>query len=255
MGLLQHLEELRSRILRALVALVVAFVPCWIFVGRIYAFLKAPVDKAIAQSGAEATLAYLSVTDPFLLQFKVAALGALFLASPYVLYQVWGFVAPGLYRREKLYAVPFILFGSLFFLGGGVFGYYVAFPNAVNFLLEMGKQLVGAKGVIDVNRYFSFLMTVIIGLGIMFELPIFILVLSGLGVVTPGFLMRHFRWAVIIIVAVAAIITPTSDIVNLLIFAVPGILLYLLGVGAAAVITFRRKRRTEEEDEAAVEPA
>jgi sec-independent protein translocase protein TatC len=235
MSLLEHLEELRKRLVWSIVSLAVAFVPCWIYHRQIFAFLERPLHKI--RPGEK--LVFLGLADPFLLYFKVAALAALFLAAPFLLYQLWGFVAPGLYRKEKLYLAPFLLFGTLFFLGGGAFAYYVAFPMAADFLLKMGE---GFEMQLAVERYFSFLMTMILGLGMMFELPIVILVLSALGVVTPGFLLRHFRWAVLIIFVISAIITPTPDIVNLCVFAVPALLLYLLGIAAAYVVTAKKGR-------------
>jgi len=237
MSLLEHLEELRKRLLWSIVTLAVAFVPCWIWVREIFSFLERPLQWI--RPGEK--LVFLGLADPFLLYFKVAALAALFLAAPFLLYQLWGFVAPGLYRKEKLYLAPFLIFGTLFFVGGGAFAYYIAFPLAADFLLKMGE---GFEMQLAVERYFSFLMTMILGLGMMFELPIVILVLSALGVVTPGFLLRHFRWAVLIIFIVAAIITPTPDIVNLCVFAVPALLLYLLGIAAAYVMAPKKESET-----------
>ncbi len=236
MSLLEHLEDLRKRILWSLLGLTVAVVPCWIYVQRIFDFLAAPLQRI--QPGMR--LAFLGLTDPFILYFKVAALTALFVASPFVLYQVWAFVAPGLYRRERMLAVPFVFFTTIFFLAGGAFAYYVAFPFAAKFLLGMGENF---QAVITIEKYFGFLLTVILGLGLMFELPILILLLSLIGVVTPRFLLRYFRHAVVIIFIVAAIITPTPDIVNLCIFAVPALGLYLLGVGAAFLAQGFRKRK------------
>lgn len=239
MSLLEHLEELRKRILWSLLALIVAFVPCWIYVQKIFDFLAAPVQKI--QPGLR--LAFLGLTDPFILYFKVAALSALFIASPFVLYQIYGFVAPGLYRRERMMAVPFVFFTTVFFLSGGLFAYYVAFPFAAKFLLSMGEHF---QAVITIEKYFGFLLTVILGLGLMFELPIFVLLLSLLGVVTPRFLIRYFRHAVVVIFIVAAIITPTPDVVNLCIMAVPALGLYLLGIGAAFLAErFRKKRQAQ----------
>lgn len=229
MSLLEHLEELRKRLLWSLVTIAVAFIPCWVYVKQIFAFLQVPIHQL--RPGEK--LVFTGLADPFLLYFKVAALAALFLATPFLLYQLWGFVAPGLYKRERLYLLPFLFFGSFFFVAGGAFAYYVAFPMAADFLLSMGE---GFQMMLTVERYFSFLLTMILGLGMMFELPVVILVLAALGVVTPGFLLRHFRWAVLIIFVVSAIITPTPDIVNLCVFAVPALLLYLLGVGAAFLI-------------------
>ncbi len=233
MTLLEHLEELRQRLLRSIIALAVGFVLCWTFHQQIYQVLARPVK----QLGRE--LAFFSITEPFLLYFKVSALAAVFLVSPYLLGEIWGYVAPGLYRREKRYAIPFILLGSFFFLAGGVFAYFVAFPYSIKFLLDMGE---GMTPVLHVRAYLGFMMTMVLGLGLMFELPILIFLLSQIGVVTPAFLMRHFRWAVLIIFAVAAIVTPTPDVVTLCIFALPALLLYLLGVAAAALAQRGRRK-------------
>ena len=239
MSLLEHLEELRKRLLWSVVPLVIAFLPCWYYVDRIFAFLSAPI-KRIAPG---LKLAFLGLTDPFILYFKVAALAAVFLASPFILYQIWAFIAPGLYKRERMMALPLVLFTTFFFLAGGLFAYYVAFPFAAQFLLGIGKEFMP---VITIEKYFGFLLTVILGLGLMFELPIFILLLSLLGVVTPRLLMRFWRHAVVLIFIVAAIVTPTPDIANLCIFALPAVGLYFLGVGAAWIaMRFRRQRQAE----------
>jgi sec-independent protein translocase protein TatC len=233
MSLLEHLEELRFRLVRAILALFAAFFPCWYFVDEIFAFLQRPILELLPPGK---RLAYTGITDPFILYFKVAALAAVFVASPFILYQFWRFVAPGLYKNERRYLLPFLFFGSFFFLAGGAFAYYVAFPLAAEFLLKIGGDF---EPVITIERFFGFQMTIILGLGLMFELPIVIFVLAAIGLVTPRFLMRNFRWAVVIIFVVAAVITPTSDILNLCVFAVPAILLYLLGVGAAALVPKR----------------
>lgn len=229
MGLLEHLEELRDRLLRCLLGFTVAFFICWTYSGPIYEFLAQPIYRFLPEGD---ELVFLGVTDPFIIYVKVAALAAVFASSPLILWQLWGFVSPGLYRRERLLAGPFVVFGSLLFLAGGAFAYYVAFPFAVEFLLGMGERF---RPTITVDKYLSFLMTVVLGLGLMFELPTVIFFLSRLGIVTPGFLLRHFRWAVLLIFIAAAIITPTPDVVNLMIFAVPTIGLYLLGIAVAAL--------------------
>lgn len=240
MSLLEHLDELRRRIIRSLISVALGFVVCWIFVEEIADFLARPIYRALPEG---TRLAFLGVTDPFILYVKVAALAALFLTSPLVLYQVWRFVAPGLYKREKRHALPFIVAGSTFFLAGGAFAYYVAFPFAVDFLLGMGEAF---QPMITVERYFRFLLYVILGLGLMFELPIFIFLLAQMGVVTPRFLIRHFKWAVLLIFVAAAFVTPTPDVINLCIFALPTILLYLLGVGAAALVVREKKEESPE---------
>lgn len=237
MSLLEHLEELRKRIFHALGAVAVAFFVAWPFSGRIYAFLARPIEELLPEG---TKLVFTGVTDPFILYVKVAVLSAIFLSSPYVIYQLWRFVSPGLYRRERLYALPFVFFASFFFLAGGAFAYYVAFPFAAEFLLGVGERF---EPMLTIERYFRFLLTIILGLGLMFELPVLIFLLSQLGLVTPRFLLRNFRWAVLIIFVAAAVITPTPDVVNLCLFALPTIALYLLGIGASALVSGLQNRR------------
>ncbi|NJL29542.1 MAG: twin-arginine translocase subunit TatC [Thermoanaerobaculia bacterium] len=240
MGLLDHLEELRRRIVFSLLAFVVAFLLCWTFSSEIFNFLQQPILPYLGGR----KLVFLGVTDPFLIYVKVAALAGTFLASPVILFQIWRFVSPGLYRHERHLAAPFIFFGSLLFVAGGAFAYYVAFPFAVAFLLGLGEQF---EATVTVDRYLGFLMTVMLGLGLMFELPTLIFFFARLGLVTPRFLMRNFRWAVLIIFTAAAIITPTPDVVNLCIFALPTVGLYLIGVAVAALFgTPKRKPEAEE---------
>lgn len=242
MTLLDHLEELRRRLLHSIIAVVVGIGATWGFREPIFIFLARPIQPFLPEGR---RLAFLGITDPFIVYFKMCALIGIFATSPFLIYQIYAFVAPGLYSKERRYAFPFVLAGTLFFLAGGVFAYTVAFPFAVEFLLGMGEPF---EPVITVQKYFGFLMTVILGLGLMFELPIFIFLLAVIGVVTPGFLLRNFRWAVLIIFVVAALITPTPDVVNLCIFAVPTIALYLLGIGAAWVVTRGKKKRREAEE-------
>ena len=242
MTLLEHLDELRRRILRTLIVVVVAFFGCFAFAEEIYTFLAKPIEPHVDQ------LVFDGVADPFIVHVKVALLAAVFVTSPYLVAQLWGFVSPGLYRREKRYAIPFIFFGSFFFLGGGAFGFLVALPFAVEFLVNMGVS-AGWDADIRIERYLNFAVNILLGLAVMFQLPIVIFMLSQLGVVTPRFLMRHFRWAVLIIIVLSAVITPTPDVVNMTIVAGPTLLLYLVGVGASALVQRRRKRLEEEGEE------
>lgn len=246
MSLLEHLEELRTRLLRVLGALLAAFLLCWWQKERIFHFLAEPAYRYLPKGQ---KLVVLSVTDALMLYIKVSLLAALFLAAPVVLYHVWQFIRPGLYRRERAYALGFIVSGTTLFLAGGAFAYYVAFPFSVEFLLDMGRDFTPA---ITGPSYLSFLMTVILGLALMFELPLVIVFLARVGLVTPGFLLKNFRWAVLVIFAAAAIITPTSDVFNLCLFAVPTLLLYLLGVAAAALVG-RAKTRAQAAEEAELE--
>lgn len=239
MGLLDHLEELRKRLVKALLALIVTTALAWTYIEEIFTFLAQPIYDVPEFAGQK--LAIFGLSDGFLLYFKVGLLAGAFLAAPFILYQVYAFVAPGLYQKERRMAVPFVMVGTAFFITGGLFAYYVAFPFTVTFMLQFSNQF---DTVIAADKYFGFLMMVVLGLGLMFELPIFIFLLSVMNVVTPAFLIRHFRWAVLIIFVIAAVVTPTPDAVNLCLFALPTVALYLLGTAAAWVVHARRKRAT-----------
>jgi sec-independent protein translocase protein TatC len=226
MTLLEHLEELRRRIFVSVISILVAFVVCWYFARDIFHWLERPILAA----GQE--LATIELAAAFLLYVKVALLAAIFVSSPVILYQLWLFLKPGLYRRERRLALPFVVFTTLFFVAGGYFGYRIAFPLVVRFLLNIGEDFVQ---VITIQSYFSMMSKILLGLGLVFEMPMLIFFLARLGVVSARQLLRWFRWAVLIIFIVAAVITPTPDVATQTVFAVPMIGLYLLGVLVAAV--------------------
>ena len=225
MSFLEHLEELRRRILISVVSVILAFAVCWSYAAEIFDWIQKPIVPLLTEP-----LAFTRLAAPFFLYMKVAFLAGIFLASPVILWQIWRFIAPGLYRRERIYAAPFIIFSTLFFLAGGYFGYRVVFPMAAKFFLEMGA---GFQQVITIDDYFSVASKLILGMGLVFETPILIFFLARLGIVTPQFLLRKFKYAVLIIFIIAAIITPTPDMVTQSALAIPMILLYLLGVGIA----------------------
>src|SRR5947199_4410610 len=152
MSLMEHLEELRKRIIWSVLAISIAFFPCWAYYHEIYKFLVAPLHRI----DPNIKLSFLALTDPFILYFKMAAYAAVFLAAPFVLYQLWAFISPGLYSRERRLAAPFIFFTSLFFICGGAFGYYVAFPMGASFLLNLCKDM---QAVVTSDKYFRFLLT------------------------------------------------------------------------------------------------
>jgi sec-independent protein translocase protein TatC len=236
MSLFDHLEELRQRLLKVVIALAVGMALCLSWAPELCRWLARPIYEFLPEG---TKLAFLGVTDPFVLYFKTALLAGAFLAFPVILWQVWGFISPGLYAKERRWAGPFVFSGWFFFVLGGAFAYFIAFPVTVRFLLEIAGP--DFQPVITAERYYGFLLTIVLGLGLMFELPVLLVLLGKVGLVTPRFLMRNFRWAVLIIFVVSAVITPTSDIVNLSLFAVPTIGLYLLGTLGAWAVQPRRK--------------
>ncbi len=237
MTLLDHLDELRRRLFSSAIAIFVAFLGCWYFAPEIFKWLEKPILDALPEGE---RLAFTDLAGPFMLYVKVALLAGIFVASPVLLTQVWLFIRPGLYRRERRLALPFIVFTSAFFVAGGYFGYLVAFPMVVRFLLGVGEDF---RQVVTIQAYFGMMTKILLGLGLVFEMPMLIFFLARLGIVDARKLIRWFKWAVFLIFVAAAIITPTPDIATQTVFAVPMILLYLLGIGVAAVFG----RRDEEE--------
>jgi sec-independent protein translocase protein TatC len=159
-----------------------------------------------------------------------------------VLYQVWGFVSPGLYKRERRWAIPFILSSAGLFIVGGVFAYFVVFRKALRFLLGVGQGNY-VKPICTVTHYFDLFVNVILGIGLVFELPILIFFLILLRIVTPGFLLKHSRYAILIIFIIAAVVTPTPDAFNMMLFALPMCLLFYVGIFAGYLLVLNRENR------------
>jgi sec-independent protein translocase protein TatC len=240
MSFLDHLEELRKRIINSLIAVGVALAVCWTFADYLFKAVQRPILKAGVSS-----LIVSSPTEGFNLELKLALMAAVFLASPFVLGQVWLFISPGLYKHERRYALPFIFFSSLLFVVGGLFGYFVAFPFALRFLLEWEKNM-GVTALINATQYFDLFIMVELGLAIIFEIPAVIFVLSRIGLVSGSFLLRNTRYAILAAFILAAVITPTTDIPNMMMMAGPMVLLYMLGVLVAYL--FGKKRTREPGD-------
>jgi sec-independent protein translocase protein TatC len=241
MSFLDHLEELRTRILRSLIAIGLAFVVCWAFVEDIYGIVQIPILEVLGEGE---QLVFTRATQPFNLFLKVALLASAFLASPFLLAQVWLFIAPGLYKHERRYALPFVLSTTILALTGAVFGYFIAFPFALDFLINWGRS-AGLQPMLEADQYFNLFMTILLGLAVIFQIPPVIFILSRIGLVSAGFLLKNTKYAVLIAFVVAAIITPTADIPNMMVMAGPMIVLYLVGVVVAFL--FGKKRRHEPE--------
>ena len=226
------------RLMHSLAALVVGFIACWSFHKQIFHFLTEPLRNA--HPGVK--FIYTSPSEALLLYMKMAFFVGIFVAAPYILYQVWLFISPGLYSHEKAYAVPFIAWGTLLFAGGAAFGHFFLFPLTFRFLGEFAGA--DMQFMPKVDEYYSFYSWFLLGLGLVFQLPVVIFILSRIGLVTPRFLIRNFKYAVLISFVVAAIITPTPDIVPQALLALPMLGLYLVGVAVAAL--FGRPRRRED---------
>jgi sec-independent protein translocase protein TatC len=243
MGFLEHLEELRRRIFYALGAVVVGFFGCWAYAERIYEVMQRPIMEALRHNNMPEKLVYLNPTEPFNMYLKVAFLAGLFLTSPFVLYQVWAFIAPGLYRNEKRYVTPFMISTVALFLAGGYFGYKLVYPQALEFLIGYGKQFTP---MITIGEYTNLFLTIIIGMGVIFEMPILVFFLSLMGIVTAGWMWRNLRYSILVIFIIAAIVTPTTDIMNMCIFAAPMVALYVVSIAIAWVVHPKQRRARAE---------
>ena len=227
MSFLGHLDELRSRLFRVAIVFVVLLGACWIESDKILAFLVDPIRRNLFGGG---DIIFISITEPFMVYMKVSAITALFLSSPMFLWQFWGFVSPGLYKSERRAGVFFMVAGTAFFIAGGAFGYFVAMPMTAKWLISLGAQF---KAQLTLESAIDFESRMLLGAGAVFEMPIVILVLSRFGIVTPGFLMRHLRIAIMVIAITAAVVTPSGDALTMTVFALPMLGLYLLGVAFA----------------------
>jgi len=242
MGFLDHLEELRKRLVYSIAAVGVGFFACWWKVEYIYDIMQRPIMDVLKANGMSEKLVYLNPTEPFNLYLKIAALAGLFLTSPFVLYQVWMFISPGLYRNEKRYVVPFMVSTIALFITGGYFGYKIVYPRALEFLIHFGRQF---QPMITIGEYTSLFLSIILGMGLIFEMPILIFFLALMGIVTAGFMWKNFRYAILIIFVIAAIVTPTPDILNMCIFAAPMIFLYLFSIGIAYFVHPKQRKARE----------
>ncbi len=241
MGFLDHLEELRRRLVHSFIAIILCFFGCWFAASRLVGLMQRPITDVLHKYGLPEKLVYLNPVDPFNLYLKVAGVAGLFVASPYVLYQVWLFIAPGLYRNERRYVFPFMVSSVGLFLSGGYFGYRVVYPQALSFLIDFGKQF---QPMITIEEYTQLFVTIVVGMGAIFEMPILVFFLALMGIISAGWMWRNIRYSILGIFIVAAIITPTPDVVNMCIFAAPMLGLYLLSIGIAWFVhpTQRKKR-------------
>jgi sec-independent protein translocase protein TatC len=237
MSLMEHLTELRKRLIHSTIYLLIGFCIAYAFHVRLYGIIQKPLnDLHIA-------LNYTHPTDPLNLYLKTALYGGIILASPFILYQVWLFIAPGMYANEKRYVIPFMAATIVLFLSGAWFGYHWVFPGALKVLIGgFGKNF---NPVLTIEDYTNFFLAVILGLGVTFELPILIFFLALFGIVDAKFLVQHIRYAILAIFIIAAIICPTPDPIGMCLFASPMLVLYLIGVGIAFLVHPARRKARE----------
>jgi sec-independent protein translocase protein TatC len=243
MTFFEHLTELRVRIIHSLVALAVGACLGIAVSQRMIVFITRPIIKALTDAKQNPHLIYTHPAGYLSLYVTVGVYLGIVIAAPYVLYQIWLFVAPALYKHERSAISGFVASTFFLFLGGIAFGYYVALPYMLKFLVSFQGNVGPIEPMISTADYFDLVLMVLLGFGLVFELPILIFFLTLFGIVTPKFLWQNFRYAILVIAIVAMIITPTPDATTMLIFMAPMVALYIVGIGVSAVVVNRRNKR------------
>lgn len=243
MTFFEHLLELRKRIIHSLASVVVGAGIGWVIAPHFVKLLVTPMTNALKAAHLEPKLVYSHPAGYLNLLITVSIYLGIVIASPWILYQIWLFVAPALYKHERK-AITGFLFSTVFlFLAGIAFGYFISLPYVLRFLISFQGPVVP---LINIDEYFDLILLVLLGLGLVFELPILIFFLSLFGIVTPKFLLRNFRYAILVIAVLAAVLTPTPDATTMLLFMAVLVALYLLGVGVSWLVV--RKREKPQED-------
>ena len=247
MTFFEHLEELRTRLMWSLVPFIPAFIAAWIYREEVFSLLVVPLNTAWQSMGlGTPKLHFASPVDPMVVYLKQSAVVAFLLSSPWVFYQGWSFISPGLYSQEKRYVVPFVLASTVCFTIGGLFGWFYIFPPTFVTLMDFSGKLPG--GVVEIEptlmmgEYISFISQMLFVFGITFEVPVIITFLSLAGFVTHKQLLKFGRWWVVVASLLAAILTPTQDALSMLLLMAPLIGLYYVAVGLAYLIDLKRRR-------------
>ncbi|HJY85149.1 MAG TPA: twin-arginine translocase subunit TatC [Candidatus Binatia bacterium] len=240
MPLLGHLTELRSRLIKALVAVALAFIPAYAFAEYLFAFLTQPLQQ---MTPSPPTLIGTGLAEAFFTKLKVAFIAALFLASPAIFYQLWQFVAPGLYEHERRYVIPFVVFASFFFVLGAGFCHVVVLPVAYAFFIEQ-YQSISVQAALKISEYLTFTARMLLAFGVTFELPVLAFFFARVGLINHKMLLGALRYAIVIIFIVAAVLTPGPDVASQLLLATPLLLLYGLSIGVAYV--FGKKKENDD---------
>jgi sec-independent protein translocase protein TatC len=241
MSFLEHLDELRSRLIRALVGFGAIFLACLAFSDKLWLIVQAPAVEAFRKLGTGGLVGINAMEQFEIIWMWTPLVASLFLGSPWILYQVWAFIAPGLYPRERKWAVPFVLTTGGLFILGGLFAYFLAFRYGLTFLLGIGK-FAGVTTTLSIDSYFDLFVDVMLGVSLLFEIPVVIFFLVLLRLATPKFLMQHSRYAILGII-IASFVTPTTDVVNMSLFAVPMCLLFFVGVFAGYILVLHREQQ------------
>jgi sec-independent protein translocase protein TatC len=238
---LSHLEELRKRLVAISIGVGVAFVICYIFSERLFQYLILPLKTVLPKGD---RLIFTNLPEMFITYLKVSLIAGILLAAPFIFYELWLFIAPGLYQREKKYVIPFVLFSTILFVGGSLFGYFVVFPFGFKFFLGFSNEYV--KALPSVKQYFSFSIKLLFAFGIVFELPVVVFFLTKIGLVTADFLKKQRKYAILLTFVIAAILTP-PDVATQCMMAGPLIVLYEISILISKMAG--RKKQDEEASE------
>src|SRR5580693_5739505 len=248
MSFFEHLVDLRKRLINSAVAIALGACIGLLVSKHFIVILVKPMQDALRASHFDDKLYFTSPAGYVTLVINIGLYLGIVLAMPFVLYQVWLFVAPGLYKHERRAVSGFIISSMFLFLCGIAFGYFVMLPQTLRFLINFATD-APVKPLINYNEYFELILIILVGLGVIFELPVLIFILSLFGIVTPKFLLRNFRYAMLIITVAAAIITPTPDATTMLVFMAPMIVLYFVGVFVSYAVIRRKRARALAEGE------
>jgi len=221
-----HLQELRKRLIFSFIAVGVGFFLCYAFADSIFSILAAPLTNELMPKGG--SLIFTGVAEAFFTYMKMAFIAGIIVTSPFLLYQIWAFVAPGLYQKEKKYVIPFVLGGSLFFVLGILFGYYVAIPVGFKFLLGYATDII--KPMPSMKEYLSFSLKFLLACGLVFEFPMVLVLLSKIGIIDAKMLARQRKYAILLIFIFAAFVTPSPDMISQVLMALPLVGLYELSI-------------------------
>ena len=236
---LSHLEELRKRLVAISIGVGVAFVICYIFSERLFQYLILPLKTVLPEGD---RLIFTNLPEMFITYLKVSLIAGILLAAPFIFYELWLFIAPGLYQREKKYVIPFVLFSTILFVGGSLFGYFVVFPFGFKFFLGFSNEYV--KALPSVKQYFSFSIKLLFAFGVVFELPVVVFFLTKIGIVTSDLLKKQRKYAILLTFVLAAILTP-PDVATQCMMAGPLIILYEISI----LISRMAKRKKQDEDD------
>lgn len=243
MSFIEHLQELRVRVVRMLIGVFVGFLLCYGFSKQMFQVLMQPLVDALPP---DSSMIFTALPEAFFTYIKVALVAGVFVASPYIFYQIWAFVAPGLYKEERKYLVPIAIFSAFFFLLGAFFGYFVVFPFGFQFFMGFADEHI--KAMPSLKEYLGFSLKLLFAFGLIFELPLFIFFLSRLGLVTAASLRKFRKYAVMLAFVVSAILTP-PDVISQLLMAGPLLILYEMSIFVAVIFGKKKKPKPAEEDE------